>query len=93
MGRVDRNWTKSGGRPSPMAGGFVSGLACASPTQPGNMTFRVAISTEPDPQGTGGVDIHPDPYTTAACAAGVERGPLIGTAHAVAIVGSEGRAS
>ena len=25
MCRVDRNWTKSGGRPSPMAGGFVSG--------------------------------------------------------------------
>ena len=25
MGRVDRNWTKSGGRPYPMAGGFVSG--------------------------------------------------------------------
>ena len=25
MGRVDRNWTKSGGRPSPMARGFVSG--------------------------------------------------------------------
>ena len=25
MSRVDRNWTKSGGRPSPMAGGFVSG--------------------------------------------------------------------
>ena len=25
MGRVDRSWTKSGGRPSPMAGGFVGG--------------------------------------------------------------------
>ena len=25
MGRVDRNWTKSGGRLSPMARGFVSG--------------------------------------------------------------------
>ena len=25
MGRVDRNWTESGGRPSPMARGFVSG--------------------------------------------------------------------
>ena len=35
------------------------------------MTFRVAISTEPDPQGTGRVDIHTHPYTTAACAAGV----------------------
>ena len=35
------------------------------------MTFRVAIPTEPDPQGTGRVDIHTHPYTTAACAAGV----------------------
>ena len=35
------------------------------------MTFRVAISTETDPQGTGRVDIHTQPYTTAACAAGV----------------------
>ena len=26
---------------------------------------------EPDPQGTGRVDIHTHPYTTAACAAGV----------------------
>ena len=25
MGRVDRNWTKSGGRPSPTARGFVCG--------------------------------------------------------------------
>ena len=25
MGRVDRNWTKSGGRLSPIARGFVSG--------------------------------------------------------------------
>ena len=33
------------------------------------MTFRVAISTET--QGTGRVDIHTHPYTTAACAAGV----------------------
>ena len=35
------------------------------------MTFRVAISTETDPQGTGRVDVHTHPYTTAACAAGV----------------------
>ena len=38
---------------------------------PGKMTFRVAISTETDPQGTGRVDIHTHPYTTAVCAAGV----------------------
>ena len=71
MGRVDRNWTKSGERPSPMARGFVSRWACACPTLPGMMTFRVAISTETDPQGTGRVDIHTHPYTTAACPAGV----------------------
>ena len=35
------------------------------------MTFRVAISTETNPQGTGRVDIHTHPYTTAAGAAGV----------------------
>ena len=35
------------------------------------MTFRVVISTETDPQGTGRIDIHTHPYTTAACAAGV----------------------
>ena len=35
------------------------------------MPFRVAISTEPDPQGTGRVDIITHPYTTIACAAGV----------------------
>ena len=57
MGMVDRNWTKSGGRPSPMARVFVSGWAYPSPTLPGKMTFRVAISTETDPQGTGRVDI------------------------------------
>ena len=37
------------------------------------MTFRVAISTETDRQGTGQVDIHTHPYTTAACAAGAVR--------------------
>ena len=37
----------------------------------GKMTFRVAISTEPDPQGTGRVDIPTHPYTPAAYAAGV----------------------
>ena len=31
----------------------------------------MVISTEPDPQGTGRVDILTHPYTTAACAAGV----------------------
>ena len=31
----------------------------------------MAISTEPDPQGTSRVDIHTYAYTTAACAAGV----------------------
>ena len=41
-------------------------------TLPGKMTFRIAISTEPDPQGTGRVDIHTHPYTTAACVAGVK---------------------
>ena len=35
------------------------------------MTLRVSISTETDPHGTGRVDIHTHPYTTAACAAGV----------------------
>ena len=37
------------------------------------MTFRVAIFTETDPQGTGRVAIivHTHPYTTAACASGV----------------------
>ena len=32
---------------------------------------QASISTETDPQGTGRVDIHTHPYTTAACAAGV----------------------
>ena len=40
-----------------MAGGFVSGRACASPTLPGNTPFRVAISTAPDPHVPGRVDI------------------------------------
>ena len=71
MGRVGRNWSKSGGRPSPTTRGFVSGWAYASPTLPGKMTSRVAISTEADPQETGWVDIHTHPYTTAACAAEV----------------------
>ena len=46
-------------------------LACASPTLSGKMTFRVATSTEANPQRTGRVDIHTDTYTKAACAAGV----------------------
>ena len=45
--------------------------AFGDPTLPGKMTFRVAISTERDPQGTGWADIHTHPYTTAASAAGV----------------------
>ena len=40
------------------------------------------------------LDIHTHPYTTIACAAGVvKRGPLIGSAHAIATVESEGCAS
>ena len=45
------------------------------PTLLGKMTFRVDISTEPDPQGTGRVDIHTHSYTTIACAVGVVTKP------------------
>ena len=38
------------------------------------MPFRVAISTAPNPQGSGRVDILKHPYTTAVCAAGVVTG-------------------
>ena len=38
------------------------------------MPFRVAISTAPDPQEAGRVDILTHPYTTVACAAGVATG-------------------
>ena len=51
------------------AGGGVGGRACASLTLPGRVTFRVAISTDPDPQGSSRVVILTHPYTTAACAA------------------------
>ena len=75
MGRVDRDWTKSGGRPFSHWPGvlLVVGELAQGPhyVVPGKMPFRVAISTEPDPQGTGPVDIHAHPYTTIACAAGV----------------------
>ena len=54
----------------PMAGGSVIGRAYASSTLPGGMTFRAAISTTLDPQGSSRVDILPHLYTTAACAAG-----------------------
>ena len=57
-----------------MAGGFVSGRACESPTLPGTMLLRVAISNAPDPQGSGRVDIITHPYTMAACPAGVVTG-------------------
>ena len=40
----------------------------------GKMPFRVAISTAPDPHGSGRVDILTHPYKTAACAAGVGTG-------------------
>ena len=46
---------------------YITLLLIASP---GKMPFRVAISTAPDPQGIGRVDILTHPYTTAACAAG-----------------------
>ena len=55
----------------PWPGVLLVGEIAQSPTLPGKMTFRVAISTETDPQGTGRVDIHTHPYTTAACAAWV----------------------
>ena len=68
-------WTVTGPSPAEgcflMAGSFISGWACASPTLPGMMPFRVAFSTAPDPQRSGRVDILTHPYTTAACAAGV----------------------
>ena len=57
-----------------MAGDFVSGRACAKPTLPRTIPFRVAISTAPDPQGLGRVDILKHPYTTIAYAAGIVTG-------------------
>ena len=52
-----------------IAGALVRGRTCASPTLPEGITFRVAISTAPDPQGPSRVDIPTHPFTTAACAA------------------------
>ena len=58
------------GRPFSHSWGFVLvGELAQVPTLPGRMTFRVAISTALDPQGSGRVDIHTHPYTMAACAA------------------------
>ena len=43
----------------------------SSPTLPGKMPLRVAISTTPDPQGAGRADILMHPYTSRIdCAAG-----------------------
>lgn len=53
MGKVDRNWTQSPvGRCVLIAGGFISGGACAGRSLFGGVFFRVAASTAPDPQGS-----------------------------------------
>ena len=54
---------------------------------------RVAIFTEPDPQGTGRVDKHTHPYTTAACAAGVATKTTDRDNLRYTTMGSEGCAS
>ena len=57
------------------------------------MTFRVAVSTTPDSQGSSWVDKLTHPYTTAACSAGVlavTTGRDI--ARAVVTTGTEGYA-
>ena len=57
--------------------------------------FQLAISTEPDPQGTGRVDIHTHPCTTAACIVRVVTRTADGDSsrYRYDMVGSEGRAS
>ena len=42
MGKVDRSWTKCGGRSFSHGWGSASGWACASPTLPDRMMFRVS---------------------------------------------------
>ena len=61
MGRVDCNWTKSGGRlfysqwPGVL---LVSKLAQILHATQNDDGVRVAISTAPEPQGSGRVDPH-----------------------------------
>ena len=54
-----------------------------------------SLSTTPFVEVLDRVDIHTHPYTTIACAAGVvtRTAELIGAAHAIPTVGSEGCAS
>ena len=74
MGRVDRAWTKSGGRLCSHGRELCWRMSLRKSHTPGMMPFRVNISTAPDPQGSSRVNMPTHPYTTAACAAGAVTG-------------------
>ena len=75
-GRVDRNWTKSGGKaPWP---GFLWASSRKSHTTR-KRRLRVAISTVPDPSGSGQVDVLTSPV--AAARAAVATGAWVKSKH------------
>ena len=84
VGRVDRNWTKSGGKaPKP---GFLLALvsSCKFHTTRRRGHLRVAISTVPDPLGSDRVDMLPSPV--AATRAAVATGAWVKSKHDMYLV-------
>ena len=76
-GRVDRNWAKSGGKaPWP---GFLWVSSRKSHTTRRRGHLRVAISTVPDPSGSGRVDMLTSPV--AAARAVVATGAWVKSKH------------
>ena len=63
-GRVDRNRTKSGGKAS-WPGFLLVGELAQVPHYPETRTSPVAISTVPDPSGSGPVDMLTSPVAAA----------------------------
>ena len=85
MGRVDRNWTKSGGK-APLPG------LTRVPHYPETRALRVAVSTVPDPSGSGRVDMLTSPV--AAARAAVATGAWVKSKHDMYLIrGSVGAVS
>ena len=95
-GRVDRNWTKSGGK-APQPGFLLVGELAQVPHYPETRAsrrrghLRVAISTVPDPSGSGRVDMLTSPV--AARRAAVATGAWVKSKHMYLIHGKCGSLS
>ena len=86
-GRVDRNWTESGGK-APKPGFLLVGELAKVHTTRRRGHLRVAISTVPGPSGSARVDMLTSPV--AAARAAVATGAWVKSKHMYLIRGSVG---